>query len=268
MSSIFSTGRTRRLAMVLLILTLLLAALPTAAMASDYYDGDYHVVKAGQTLSGIAKYYGVTVHALAKANGIANPSRIYVGQKLHIPDGHYGYDDYKRDDYGYVDYKQDGYGHDGYGHVDYKQDGYGHDGYGHVDYKQDGYGHDDYDYKNHGYGVACTTYHYFQKGDTLHGIGKWFGVSADALAEVNGIHGDGAYYGQKLCIPSPYGSYHQDKDYDGHDGGHYGDTYRVKRGDTLSQIARWYGVSVHYLVRINDLSNANVIVPGQVLRVG
>jgi LysM repeat protein len=242
MSSILSAGRTRRLAMVLLILTLLLAALPTVAMAN----GNYHVVKKGQTLSGIAKYYGVTVGALAHANGIANPSRIYVGQKLHIPDGKYGYDDYKHDDYKYDDYKYDDYKHDNYKYDDYK--------------------HDDYDKKDHGYSVACTTYHYFQKGDTLHGIGKWFGVSADALARINGK----PYYGQRMCIPSPYGPDHYKKsshdDYD-HKDGHYG-YYRVKRGDTLSQIARWYGVSVHHLVRINGLHSANVIVPGQVLRIG
>jgi lysozyme len=235
MSSIFSAGRTRRLAMVLLILTLLLAALPTVAMAN----GGYHVVKRGQTLSGIAKYYGVTVSALAHANGIANPSRIYVGQKLYIPDGKYGYGD------------------DKYGDHKYGDGGYGDGGYG--DYKHDGH-------KDHGYGVACTTYHYFQKGDTLHGIGKWFGVSADALARINGE----PYYGQRMCIPSPYAPYHYKKSYyddDGHKGGYDG-YYRVKRGDTLSQIARWYGVSVHYLVRVNGLSDANIIVPGQVLRVG
>jgi LysM repeat protein len=224
MSSILSAGRTRRLAIVLLILTLLLAALPTVAMAN----GNYHVVKRGQTLSEIAKYYGVTVNALAHANGIANSNRIYVGQKLYIPDGKYGYDDKKYDDYK----------------------------------------HDDKDYgdKHHGYGVACTTYHYFQKGDTLHGIGKWFGVSAEALARINGK----PYYGQRMCIPSPYAPDHYKKaDYgkDDHKGDHDG-YYRVKRGDTLSQIARWYGVSVHYLVRINGLHSANVIVPGQVLRVG
>ncbi|MCF2706479.1 LysM peptidoglycan-binding domain-containing protein [Arcanobacterium haemolyticum] len=42
-------------------------------------------VEAGDTLSSIAQRYGSTVAALASANGIANPDRIYVGQKLTIP---------------------------------------------------------------------------------------------------------------------------------------------------------------------------------------
>ena len=44
-----------------------------------------HRVRAGETLYEIALRYGVTVHALAAANGISNPARIFVGQTLSIP---------------------------------------------------------------------------------------------------------------------------------------------------------------------------------------
>ncbi len=44
-----------------------------------------HVVEAGETLAGIARQYGVTVEAIAEANGIADVGRIDVGQKLIIP---------------------------------------------------------------------------------------------------------------------------------------------------------------------------------------
>lgn len=44
-----------------------------------------HVVVRGENLFRIALRYGTTVQAIASANGIANPSRIYVGQKLTIP---------------------------------------------------------------------------------------------------------------------------------------------------------------------------------------
>ncbi len=44
-----------------------------------------HVVARGETLSGIAHQYGSTVAALAKANGIAKPSFLRVGQRLTIP---------------------------------------------------------------------------------------------------------------------------------------------------------------------------------------
>ncbi|MCW0205782.1 MAG: M23 family metallopeptidase [Achromobacter sp.] len=43
--------------------------------------------------------------------------------------------------------------------------------------------------------------------------------------------------------------------------------YRVQSGDTLTQIARKQGASVSDLVRWNQLSNANAIEVGQVLRV-
>ncbi len=44
-----------------------------------------HVVSAGETLAAIAARYGVTVQALAEANGISDPSRIVTGQRLTIP---------------------------------------------------------------------------------------------------------------------------------------------------------------------------------------
>ena len=68
-------------------------------------------------------------------------------------------------------------------------------------------------------------------------------------------------------------------DYDNH-GGNYGNgnnnhggdrptqcdaTYRVKRGDSLSEIASRYGVSVRQLADANNIRNANRIYAGQVL---
>lgn len=43
-----------------------------------------YVVKRGDTLSSIAKKYGTTYQKIAKDNGIANPNKIYAGQKLII----------------------------------------------------------------------------------------------------------------------------------------------------------------------------------------
>ncbi len=44
-----------------------------------------HVVQRGETLGRIAARYNVTVAAIVAANGIANPSLIYTGQRLTIP---------------------------------------------------------------------------------------------------------------------------------------------------------------------------------------
>ncbi len=68
---------------LILLLALLLPALPAAA-APDY-QGGIHVVQRGETLSQIARRYGVSMAALAQANGISNPNFIYSGQRLTIP---------------------------------------------------------------------------------------------------------------------------------------------------------------------------------------
>ncbi len=45
-----------------------------------------HIVRWGETLSGIARLYGTSIWAIARLNGIYNLNRIYVGQRLLIPD--------------------------------------------------------------------------------------------------------------------------------------------------------------------------------------
>jgi LysM repeat protein len=43
------------------------------------------VVRSGDTLNSIAARYGVSPSTLARTNGITNPNRIYIGQRLVIP---------------------------------------------------------------------------------------------------------------------------------------------------------------------------------------
>ena len=45
---------------------------------------NYYTVQRGDTLSGIAKKYGVSVQYLANLNGIRNPNLIYAGQFLKV----------------------------------------------------------------------------------------------------------------------------------------------------------------------------------------
>ncbi|MCZ7543610.1 MAG: LysM peptidoglycan-binding domain-containing protein [Anaerolineae bacterium] len=75
--------RYRRVFLVLLLVTSLTLAVPAAAQTG----GMQHVVARGETLFRIALRYGVTVDALSRYNGVANPNRIYAGQVLMIPDG-------------------------------------------------------------------------------------------------------------------------------------------------------------------------------------
>lgn len=45
----------------------------------------FHIVQGGETLFRIAASYGLTVHELARANSITDPTLIYAGQQLIIP---------------------------------------------------------------------------------------------------------------------------------------------------------------------------------------
>jgi len=47
--------------------------------------GCWHLVRWGETLYSIGRRYGVSYWAIAQANGIANPNRIYAGQRLWVP---------------------------------------------------------------------------------------------------------------------------------------------------------------------------------------
>lgn len=81
-----------RVAVLAMVVALLLAVLPTAAFAAPsgvqveapVAHGSWYTVKAGDTLSHIARYYGTTVQAIKNANNLTS-SVIWVGQRLWIP---------------------------------------------------------------------------------------------------------------------------------------------------------------------------------------
>jgi LysM repeat protein len=61
--------------------------IPGGASSPASSGGSTYVVRRGDTLYSIAVRYGTTARALARANGLANANRIYVGQRLAIPGG-------------------------------------------------------------------------------------------------------------------------------------------------------------------------------------
>ena len=98
-----------------------------------------------------------------------------------------------------------------------------------------------------------------QSGDTLSGIAARFGTTVQYLARINGIVNPNLIYvGQILKISSSGVSAQR---------GDSTATYVVKSGDTLSGIALRFGTTVSNLVALNDISNPNLIYPGQVLKV-
>jgi LysM repeat protein len=67
----------------LIFMLLVLCLLPFTVLAQD---SQSHTVQPGETLFRISQRYGVSVDALAQANGITDVRRIYAGQVLVIPD--------------------------------------------------------------------------------------------------------------------------------------------------------------------------------------
>nr|DAM18123.1 MAG TPA: Cpl 1 lysin [Caudoviricetes sp.] len=51
---------------------------------SPAQSSDFHVVKNGETLSGIAAKYNTSYQSLASLNGLANPNLIFIGQQLKV----------------------------------------------------------------------------------------------------------------------------------------------------------------------------------------
>jgi LysM repeat protein len=114
-----------------------------------------------------------------------------------------------------------------------------------------------------GGGGWCAQTYIVQRGDTLSGIARWFGVSTRQLAAVNNIYNPShIYVGQKLCIPS--GGWNPPPPPPPEPS--CGQYYTVQRGDTLTKIARWCGTTVQNLVNLNGIWNPSRIYVGQVLR--
>lgn len=101
-----------------------------------------------------------------------------------------------------------------------------------------------------------------QKGDTLWAIARRYGTTSEEIAEINNISNPNLIYpGQQLKIPT-------NSTTEGEETRGTGDIiYTVQRGDTLSRIAREYNVTVAHIVELNDISNPNLIYPGEKLRI-
>jgi LysM repeat protein len=99
-------------------------------------------------------------------------------------------------------------------------------------------------------------------GDTMASIAARFGVTIQALSSANGIYNPNyIYVGQRLTIPS-HGYYPPPQPPPHQPGCIY---YTVRRGDTLSGIARYYGTTVWALADANGIYYTGLIYAGQQL---
>lgn len=99
-----------------------------------------------------------------------------------------------------------------------------------------------------------------RSGDTLSGIAGRYNVSVSALKKANRLHGTQIRIGQKLRVPGK-----------GQVATHTAPRerprqYRVKRGDTLHEIARRYRLSPKVLARHNNLAG-DMLLAGQLLQI-
>jgi murein DD-endopeptidase MepM/ murein hydrolase activator NlpD len=100
------------------------------------------------------------------------------------------------------------------------------------------------------------TIHVVQRGETLYGIGLQYGLTAQQLADLNGIFDQSNIrVGQRLLVPADDTAEPLPQ------------THTVQPGESLSVIAESYGVDVSLLLQQNNLSSADVIYPGQELTI-
>ncbi len=92
-----------------------------------------------------------------------------------------------------------------------------------------------------------------QRGDTLSQLAVEYNTTVARLVQINNIANPNLIYaGSKLLVPTS-----------GADNKNV--YYIVRYGDTLSSIARRYGTTVQELVRLNNISNPNLIYVNQVI---
>ena len=105
--------------------------------------------------------------------------------------------------------------------------------------------------------VSTENTYIVKSGDTLWSIAKKYGLSVDELKRLNNLSSNALSIGQVLKIKEdtiPEGTTPSE------------DTYIVKSGDTLYGIAKFFGLSVDELKRLNNLTS-NMLSIGQVLKV-
>ena len=176
----------------------LLVPLPVIAQG----DGPtIHTVAAGETLSAIARQYGVTAQSILDANALENPDAIIEGQDLLIPSVRPA----ATDDPGT---------------------------------------------------------HTVQAGETLSQIARQFGTTADDLLARNGLDDANAIFaGQVLSVPSATATEVATATTVAPG------THTVVAGETLSAIARRYGISAAVLSAANGITDPNALYAGQILQV-
>jgi LysM repeat protein len=114
---------------------------------------------------------------------------------------------------------------------------------------------------------TATTEYVIVKGDTLGKIAKKNNVSLKALEAANpGVVSTKLKVGQKISLPAPSTTAPASVSATMADAGVGGETYTVKSGDTLTKIAKQYGVNFKAIESLNNLTTTKIKV-GQKLKI-
>jgi LysM repeat protein len=186
----------------------------------------HHKVQRGETLSGIADRYKVSVSSLSQANNLRNINHIYVGMNLVIP--------------GQGDAPPAVAAAAPAAPVVRTASA--------LPPKPPA-------------AVAKPTVHTVRSGDTLSEIASKYGVSTTQLKSWNGLSGSTILVGQKLKV----GSGSTGGSTASTAAAPVTSKYTIRTGDTLSGIASKFGVRMSDLQRWNNITNASNIKVGQVL---
>ena len=227
--------KTVRKTLIVAFLLILLLAL-SVSFASASGGGNYHTVRYGETLFSIGRLYGVYPYAIAQANGLYNPNRIYAGQVLYIPSdaGWNRGDNCGRNCGNYWD------------NVNYN------DGCSSGDCS--GYRGDYNDGCSSG---GCSGY----QGDYNDGC------SSGGCSGYRGDYNDGCSSGGCSGYRGDYNDWNRGSPGSHQPGCGGGNYHRVVRGETLTRIAYYYGVSPWAIARANGIYNLNRIYAGQCLHI-
>jgi membrane-bound lytic murein transglycosylase D len=188
-----------------------------------------HKVKRGETLSTISRKYGVSMAALRDANGIRG-SMIHPGESLLIPQGQASATlaalAAPREDIA----------------------------------RQLPESQRRSSVSSHSSSSPSRgRVHVVRSGDTLWSVARKYGVTVPVLAEANGLSANaGLVPGARLEIPGKGGSSRSTKSSEASQM-----TYKVRRGDTLSEIADKFNVTVRELMTWNRLRLSSSLRTGQ-----
>lgn len=237
-----------------------------------------HKIGRGETVSSIASKYGVSQYAIFEANNLSRYSRIYAGKSLIVPvplGGNYSSrrapkSRYASGDNTYVVQKGDNLWDISRSFVTTpealrKLNYLGNSSRIYVGQvlKLPGSAKNTEAAERPNYDrqpAGSTRSYVVKKGDTVWDIARKFGTTTATLRRLNGLgRSSRIYVGQKLLVTgSGSGSGSSDDDYL---------VYIVRRGDTLSEIARAFRTSVGAIMRLNGISDATKLRVGARLKI-